>query len=177
MIESIEDLKKERPDLVESFENMSKSELLEQCYKEALDAINMESRVAVFMEHCTRNMSNTTYTEDAIKALIAEKEHSDKVEFCESLLKDGSGVSSVILSLFLDSGLNKYYSNNYGWIYVYDEKENAYVTNQSTNVIYYKDDTSVVTSWFPSKYSIKHAQIYLKPMTRDEYIEEMSKRK
>ena len=33
MIETVEQLKKERPDLVESFENMSKEHLLEQCYE------------------------------------------------------------------------------------------------------------------------------------------------
>ena len=32
MIKTVEQLKKERPDLVESFENMSKEHLLEQCY-------------------------------------------------------------------------------------------------------------------------------------------------
>ena len=36
MIETVEQLKKERPDLVESFEKMDREQLLEQCYKECI---------------------------------------------------------------------------------------------------------------------------------------------
>ncbi len=45
IIESIKQLKKERPDLIEIFEPMSKKQLLKQVYRECLDAINMETRV------------------------------------------------------------------------------------------------------------------------------------
>jgi len=50
MIKNIEHLKNERPDLVELFEGMNKEQLLEQCYQECIDAINMEARVSVFMK-------------------------------------------------------------------------------------------------------------------------------
>ena len=80
IITSIEELKKKRPDLVESFESMSREELLNQCYLECIDALNMETRVSVFMEQCTLNMSKTTYTPDAICDLINERD--------EKLIKD-----------------------------------------------------------------------------------------
>ncbi len=82
MINTIEQLKKERPDLVETFEKMSKEELLKQCYLECIDAINMEKRVSLFMEECTINMSKTNYTLDALKTLINDKKEADIDEFC-----------------------------------------------------------------------------------------------
>ncbi len=50
MIQTVEELKQERPDLVELFEAMTHEQLLEQIYKEVLDALNMEERVQVFMK-------------------------------------------------------------------------------------------------------------------------------
>lgn len=82
MIQSIEQLKKERPDLVEEFESMTREQLIEQCYKEALDAINMESRVALFMEECTISMSKTNYTLESLRSMINEKKEHDINEFC-----------------------------------------------------------------------------------------------
>lgn len=82
MIDTIEELKEKRPDLVELFENMSREELLNQCYLECIDAINMEKRVALFMEECTINMSKTNYTLDSLKRLINEKQEFDINEFC-----------------------------------------------------------------------------------------------
>lgn len=85
MIKDINQLKKERPDLVESFEKMTKEELLNQCYLECRDAINMESRVALFMEKCTLNMSKTTYTINSLCDLINEKNEHDYNEIVEEL--------------------------------------------------------------------------------------------
>jgi hypothetical protein len=82
MIETIEELKKDRPDLVELFEVMSREELLNQCYLECIDAINMESRVALFMEECTINMSKTNYMLDSLKGMINAKKELDINEFC-----------------------------------------------------------------------------------------------
>ncbi len=82
MIENIEQLKKERPDLVEQFEKMTKEELLKQCYLECIDAINMEERVALFMAECTNNMSKTTYTIESLKSLINENKEREIDSFC-----------------------------------------------------------------------------------------------
>lgn len=82
MIETVEELKAQRPDLVELFENLSYKELLQQCYCECLDAINMEERVSIFMEECTINMSKTNYTEKSLRSLINAKKEHDINEFC-----------------------------------------------------------------------------------------------
>lgn len=82
MINTVEELKDKRPDLVELFESMSKEELLNQCYLECIDAINMESRVALFMEECTINMSKTNYTLDSLRRMINNKREFDINEFC-----------------------------------------------------------------------------------------------
>lgn len=88
MIENIEQLKNERPDLVELFEGMSKEQLLNQCYLECIDAINMEERVSIFMAECTLNMSKTNYTEESLKSLISNKHEYDINEFCYYELVD-----------------------------------------------------------------------------------------
>ena len=92
MIETIEQLKHERPDLVELFENMSKEELLKQCYLECIDALNMEERVSVFMSECTINMSKTNYDPAVLRTLINDKQEADIDEFCyyETIDLDGS---------------------------------------------------------------------------------------
>lgn len=82
MIETIQELKEQRPDLVEKFESMSKEQLLNQCYLECIDAINMEERVSLFMSECTINMSKTNYTLDSLKTLIKQKQEYDLNEFC-----------------------------------------------------------------------------------------------
>lgn len=82
MIKDVESLKTERPDLVELFEKMTKEELLKQCYLECLDAVNMESRVALFMEECTNNMSKTNYTTGSLKSLINENREREIDSFC-----------------------------------------------------------------------------------------------
>lgn len=84
---TVEELKEERPDLVELFETMSKEQLLEQIYKECLDAINMEDRVQLFMNECT-NMSKTTYTPEVIKGLISDKQEIDLENYCMDLVED-----------------------------------------------------------------------------------------
>lgn len=89
MIDTLEQLKEQRPDLVESFEKMSKEELLKQCYSECIDAINMEERVSLFMEECTINMSKTNYTLDSLKTLINQKKEFDINEFCYYETIDG----------------------------------------------------------------------------------------
>ena len=88
MIENIEHLKQERPDLVESFESMTREELLKQCYLECIDSINMEERVALFMSECTNNMSNTTYTLDSLRALINQKKEVEYEEIRHELIED-----------------------------------------------------------------------------------------
>lgn len=88
MLETVEQLKKERPDLVELFEKMSKEELLNQCYLECLDGLNMEERVSIFMSECTLNMSKTNYTEESLKKLIGDKHEYDINEFCYYELVD-----------------------------------------------------------------------------------------
>ena len=88
MIRDIEHLKQERPDLVESFESMTREELLKQCYLECLDSINMEKRVALFMSECTNNMSNTTYTIDSLRTLINQKKEVEYEEIRHELIED-----------------------------------------------------------------------------------------
>ena len=85
MIKDIEQLKIERPDLVESFEKMSKEDLLKQCYLESIDAINMEKRVALFMSKCTNNMSKTNYTLESLKSMINDRHEEDINFFCHDL--------------------------------------------------------------------------------------------
>lgn len=74
MIHNIEELKQKRPDLVEYFESLNREQLLNQCYLESIDSINMESRVALFMEECTLNMSKTKYLIPDLRSLINKKQ-------------------------------------------------------------------------------------------------------
>lgn len=91
MIETTKQLKKERPDLVRFFENMSHKRLLEQIYLEVIDAINMEERVQTFMSECT-DMSKTTYTPEVIKGLVQDKYERDISYFCKISLEDIEGM-------------------------------------------------------------------------------------
>ncbi len=88
MFKDIKELKKERPELVERFENLSKDELVKQCCLEAIDAINMEERVQLFMNECTISMSKTTYTIASLEKMIADKKEYDLNMFCFGLLYD-----------------------------------------------------------------------------------------
>ena len=100
MIKNIEQLKKERPDLVESFESMSREQLVNQLYLECVDALNMEERVQVFMNECTDNMSKTTYTIQAIRDLIEQKREKDRQEWLEQEreeLRQGIVEGTVVL--------------------------------------------------------------------------------
>jgi|GEM_PF-5085544 len=97
MIETVEELKQERPDLVELFEAMSREELLKQIYLECLDGINMEERVQTFMNECT-SLSKTTYTPEVIKGLINDKQNSDIQEWCHMTLEDSDGDDNYILN-------------------------------------------------------------------------------
>lgn len=99
MIETIEELKEQRPDLVKLFEGMSREELLNQCYLECIDAINMESRVALFMEECTINMSKTNYTLDSLKRLINAKKEFDINEFCYYEIIDEPEASELYVAI------------------------------------------------------------------------------
>ena len=92
MIQTVEQLKQERPDLVDDFEKMSHEELLNQIYLEAKDAINMEERVAVFMELCTPNMSYTTYTPESIRQMVATKQEQDERDLYDMILEDTEGM-------------------------------------------------------------------------------------
>lgn len=87
MIETVEQLKERRPDLVSDFEAMSKEELLNQIYLEVIDALNMEDRVQLFMSECT-DMSKTTYSLETIKKLINDRRIRDISFFCEAMLED-----------------------------------------------------------------------------------------
>lgn len=99
MIESVEQLKNERPDLVDIFESMDRDQLLNQCYLECIDALNMEERVSVFMEHCTINMSKTNYTTSALVSLINNKKDFDINEFCYYELVDGTAPDELFNSI------------------------------------------------------------------------------
>lgn len=95
IIETIDQLKEERPDLVELFENMTKEQLLNQCYLECIDAINMEERVSTFMAECTINMSKTNYDPSVLKTLITDKQNHDIAEFCYYEICDDQSADEV----------------------------------------------------------------------------------
>lgn len=107
MIKNIEELKKERPDLVSDFENMTKEELLNQCYLECIDSINMEERVAFFMQELTSNMSNTNYTIESLKSLVNEKSENDIREFCRDLIQDNINDRGILIALKEYAGGNQ----------------------------------------------------------------------
>lgn len=88
MIQTTEELKQKRPDLVELFENMNREQLLEQIYKEVQDGLNMQERVEVFMELCTPDMSYTTYTPESIRTLVKIKEEADISNFVDMIMQD-----------------------------------------------------------------------------------------
>jgi len=87
MIETIKKLKEQRPDLVKLFEKMSKSQLLNQLYLEVIDAINMESRVELFMRECS-GLSKTNYTLESLQSIIADYKQRETSMFCEMALED-----------------------------------------------------------------------------------------
>jgi len=96
---NVEELKKERPDLVELFESMSRKLLLEQCYKECIDAIEMEKRVAIFMEECTIGMSKTNYTEASLRSMITDKHENDIQQFCYYEICDEETDEEIVKSI------------------------------------------------------------------------------
>lgn len=102
MLKTVEELKNERPDLVELFEKMDKEQLLEQIYKECLDGINMEERVQTFMSECT-DLSYTTYPVETIKSLIQSKYERDISEFCQTTLEDIEGMNIDEIKAYLKS--------------------------------------------------------------------------
>jgi hypothetical protein len=101
MIENVERLKKERPDLVGLFEKMDREQLLNQCYLECIDAINMERRVSLFMENCTNNMGYTTYTLESLTQLIADKQELDIRNWCADIVEDSDGDNNYIIERVL----------------------------------------------------------------------------
>ena len=92
MINTIQELKEQRPDLVKDFEALSHEELLGQIYLEVIDALNMQDRVQTFMNACT-SMSKTTYTCEVIEGLIQEQKLRDIGDFCEMTLEDTEDMS------------------------------------------------------------------------------------
>lgn len=92
---TIEDLKNDRPDIVELFEGLSHEELIVQAYKECIDAIQMQQRVAVFMETCTLDMSNTNYTEASIRSMVQSAKDSAEIEFCYQLTVDNENDQEI----------------------------------------------------------------------------------
>lgn len=100
MIENVEQLKKERPDLVELWSKMSKEELYDEIFKESLDAINMEERCQVFMNECT-NLSKTTYTTEVIRGLIHEKSKQEISDFCRMAIEDTEGMNAEEIREYL----------------------------------------------------------------------------
>lgn len=100
---SLEEFKASRKDLHDIWDNMTREELLEEVWKESLDAVNMETRVQLFMNECTNNMSKTTYTLDVIKQLIRDKQQYDLSEFCENILdEDYSGEERTLENIVKD---------------------------------------------------------------------------
>ena len=100
---SLEEFKVNRKDLHNLWNNMSREELLEEIWKESLDAVNMETRVQLFMEECTVGMSKTTYTLDVIKDLIRDKQQYDLSEFCKNILdEEYSGVERTLENITQD---------------------------------------------------------------------------
>ena len=91
----IEKLKENYLGLVEEYSAMDKEQLLEQICAEVIDLHNMEERVQTFMNECTNNMSNTNYTIESIKTLIAEKEELNINEFCADVL-DSQSIKEVL---------------------------------------------------------------------------------
>lgn len=92
MLKTVEQVKTERHDLVKLWSKMTKEQLYEEIFKEATDAINMETRVGVFMEECT-GLSKTGYDLDVIRKLINEKQKQDISEFCTTALEDTEGMT------------------------------------------------------------------------------------
>ena len=84
----VEQLQENHPGLVAEYAEMSKEELLEQICAEVLDLHAMNDRVQLFMNECTVNLSKTTYTLDAIKTMITEKQEHDINMFCWELVED-----------------------------------------------------------------------------------------
>lgn len=82
---------------------MNREQLLEQIYKESLDAINMEERVQIFMNECTNGLSKTNCTPEVIKGLISDKQQTDISEFCKMALEDMEGMDIVEVRAYLQS--------------------------------------------------------------------------
>lgn len=97
---SVEEVKAERDDLKELWSGMTKEQLYEELWKEATDAINMETRVQVFMLECT-DMSKTTYTPEVIKGLVQDKERHEISNFCKSALEDIEGMDIEEIKAYL----------------------------------------------------------------------------
>ena len=109
MIETVEQLKEERPDLAELFESMDREQLLNQIYLEVLDAVNMEKRVEVFMELCTPNMSYTTYTENSIRSMVQTQKEIEISQFCEMALEDIEDMDLEEVKEYFKKGVSEHY--------------------------------------------------------------------
>lgn len=94
---STEEHKQQSPELVELWNNMTREQLLEEVWKESTDAVNMESRVALFMEYCSNGMSKTNYTLESIQTLIDAGKESDIREWCRMTFDDSEGDDQYII--------------------------------------------------------------------------------
>lgn len=103
MIETIDKLKEQRPDLFLTFEAMTHEQLLNQIYLEVLDCINMEERVATFMAEATNGMSYTTYTPGVITQLVQDKWEHDLSSWCKNALEDIDGMDLEGVKKYLKS--------------------------------------------------------------------------
>lgn len=97
-LRTLEEFKEERKDLHDLWSKMTREQLLEEIWKESLDAVNMETRVAVFMQHATIDMSKTTYTPEVIIGLVNYKQEKDIYDFCQMTIEDSEGDDNYILN-------------------------------------------------------------------------------
>lgn len=84
----LELVREKMPDLVESWESMSKEKLLKEIAAEVLDLWDMQKRVSIFMEDCTMGLSYTTYASEVIQSQIYEKQKFDISAWCFQALED-----------------------------------------------------------------------------------------
>lgn len=93
-MKNIEKLQEKHPELVQQYAEMTKSQLLETICGEVLDLLDMQERVAFFMDKCT-NMSKTTYTIESLDRLITEHKEQEFNENC-FIISDEQSDASIL---------------------------------------------------------------------------------
>lgn len=82
IINTVEEFKEEREDLFEIWDPMTRQELYEEIWKEALDSYNMTTRVETLLEGISDALSYPNYSLEVLRQAVEDFETKVIEDFC-----------------------------------------------------------------------------------------------